>query len=378
MEIKPFLIEKWFEDYDHQTEYNLAETCVDSITLNYLLDIVDEDKDEFLNRILNTRLTYGKVLSGLPEFKEGVASLYETIEAEDVVSTNGASHANYLLLSALVEKGDRVISVCPTYSQLFIVPEALGADVQLLHLNRENDFLPDLDEMRKLANENTKLIIINSPHNPSGKVIPEEMMVEIAEIAKSVDAYVLCDEVYRGLNLEEGFPRSMVDIYEKGISVSGMSKVFSLAGLRMGWVASKSKEVIEECMKHKLHNGLSIGMLDEILSGLALRNADKLLKRNKAIVKENMETLEEWVKSEKHVTYFKPEAGTTAMIYYDFDISPRDFAILLKEKTGTLVTPGDAMDMEGNCLRIGFGYHNSELRDGLKNISDVIKSLVLV
>ena len=153
-----------------------------------------------------------------------------------------------------VEPGDRVISIMPTYQQLYSIPESFGADLKLLHLSEKNGFLPDLDELRALAVPGTKMICINNPNNPTGALMSKDMLMQIVEIAKSVGAYVMCDEVYRHLTQDDVWSESIVDLYDKGISVSSMSKVFSLAGIRLGWIATHDKSVIKSCLSHRDYN----------------------------------------------------------------------------------------------------------------------------
>ena len=159
-----------------------------------------------------------------------------------------------------VEPGDRVISIMPTYQQLYSIPESFGADLKLLHLSEKNGFLPDLDELRALAVPGTKMICINNPNNPTGALMTKDMLMQIVEIAKSVGAYVMCDEVYRHLTQDDVWSESIVDLYDKGISVSSMSKVFSLAGIRLGWIATHDKSVIKSCLSHRDYNLVSCGI----------------------------------------------------------------------------------------------------------------------
>jgi len=373
MEIKSFKVEQWMNEFEDDAKYNIAETCVDSISLNQLFELAGENSQEYIKGILDKRLTYGHI-NGSPDFLSGVSKLYKNIRPENVLSTHGAIGANHLVLYSLVESTDRVISVLPTYQQHYSIPESFGADVKILKLTPENNFLPDLKELRNLVNNNTKIININNPNNPSGSLIPEEMMREIVEIARKADAYILCDEVYRGLNQEEHYTTSIVDIYEKGISVSSMSKVFSLAGLRMGWVASRSKEVIQKCSEHRDYNMISCGILDEIFSSLALKNSDKILERNQVIVRKNLVILDKWIEKQPHITYFKPQAGTTALLYYDFEIDSREFCIQLIKKTGTLLTPGSCFELE-KCVRIGYACNTKELEEGLEKLGEFLMTL---
>lgn len=370
MKIKPFAVEEWMNAWEVGAKYNIAETCVDSISMNELFELTGEDKTEFLNRLCARRLSYGDI-EGLPEFRKGVCGLYKTLNIENIVPTHGASGANHHVFYSLISPGDRVVSIMPTYQQLYSIPESYGADVQILHLSKENNYLPDLEKLRRLVTPETKMICINNPNNPTGALMSEQMLREIVEIARSVDAWILCDEVYRHLSQEDGWCPSIVDLYEKGISVSSMSKVFSLAGLRLGWIATHDMSVVKSCLSHRDYNLVSCGVFDEMLAAAALKHRDKLLERSRKIVRENLQILDDWVGSEPHVSYVKPKAGTTALVYYDLDISSYEFCEEMYKKTGAFVTPGDCFEVP-HSMRIGYAYGKQDLIDGLKAISEYI------
>lgn len=370
MKIKPFAVEEWMNAWEVGAKYNIAETCVDSISMNELFELTGEDKTEFLNRLCARRLSYGDI-EGLPEFRKGVCGLYKTLNIENIVPTHGASGANHHVFYSLISPGDRVVSIMPTYQQLYSIPESYGADVQILHLSKENNYLPDLEKLRRLVTPETKMICINNPNNPTGALMSEQMLREIVEIARSADAWILCDEVYRHLSQEDGWCPSIVDLYEKGISVSSMSKVFSLAGLRLGWIATHDMSVVKSCLSHRDYNLVSCGVFDEMLAAAALKHRDKLLERSRKIVRENLQILDDWVSSEPHVSYVKPEAGTTALVYYDLDISSYEFCEEMYKKTGAFVTPGDCFEVP-HSMRIGYAYGKQDLIDGLKAISEYI------
>lgn len=370
MKIKPFAVEEWMNAWEVGAKYNIAETCVDSISMNELFELTGEDKTEFLNRLCARRLSYGDI-EGLPEFRKGVCGLYKTLNIENIVPTHGASGANHHVFYSLISPGDRVVSIMPTYQQLYSIPESYGADVQILHLSKENNYLPDLEKLRCLVTPKTKMICINNPNNPTGALMSEQMLREIVEIARSADAWILCDEVYRHLSQEDGWCPSIVDLYEKGISVSSMSKVFSLAGLRLGWIATHDMSVVKSCLSHRDYNLVSCGVFDEMLAAAALKHRDKLLERSRKIVRENLQILDDWVGSEPHVSYVKPKAGTTALVYYDLDISSYEFCEEMYKKTGAFVTPGDCFEVP-HSMRIGYAYGKQDLIDGLKAISEYI------
>lgn len=371
MKIAPFKVEEWMNEYEMGAEYNIAETCVESLTVDELLNY-SESPAAKLEEIKNMQLTYGDI-KGSKKFKQGVSSLYQNIKPENVLPSHGAIGANFLLLYSLIEAGDEVVSVFPTYQQLYSIPKSFGAEVKKLELKYEDGFLPDLEKLRSLVSPKTKLIAINNPNNPSGVVIKEEMLREIVDIARSVDAYLLADEVYRGFDLEEKIP-SAADLYQKGISVGSMSKVFSLAGLRMGWIAA-AEEVVELCQLHRDYTTISNPMISDYLSVIALENKEKILKRNLRKIKTQLEILDDWVQGEKLIEYVKPNGGTTAFLKYKVDLDSKSFAQKLLEEKGVLVVPGIAFGREG-FLRIGFAGNKKELKEGLSLLTEFLQEKI--
>ncbi len=373
MKIKPFAVEEWMNAWEEGARFNIAETCVDSVSLDELFQLTGQDRDAFLKEFSSRRLTYGAI-EGAPAFKQGVCRLYKTIAPEHIVPTHGAAGANHHIFYSLLEPGDQVVSIMPTYQQLYSIPESFGADVRLLHLCQENDYLPDLDELRRLVTPVTKMICINNPNNPTGALMSTELLREIVNIAKSVGAYVMCDEVYRHLTQTDMWCESIADLYDKGISVSSMSKVFSLAGLRLGWIATRDTDVVRACLSHRDYDLISCGMFDEAVATVALNHSKKLLERNQAIVRENLSILDGWVKSEPRLTYTKPQAGTTALVYYDYDVPSYEFCERMYHETGAFVTPGDCFEQPCS-VRIGYASGTQVLKDGLAAFSAFLRTL---
>ena len=373
MKIKPFAVEEWMNAWEEGALYNIAETCCDSVSMDELFELTGEDKEAFLEEFCKRRLTYGHI-EGKPLFKEGICRLYRTLQPEEIVPTHGATGANHHVFYSLIQPGDRVISIMPTYQQLYSIPESYGADLQIVHLKKENGYLPDLEEIRRLATPETRMICINNPNNPTGALMEHSYLQAIVEIARQVDAYILCDEVYRHLTQEEIWVDSIVDLYEKGISVSSMSKVFSLAGLRLGWIACHDKEVIRACLSHRDYNLISCGMFDEEVAAIALKHSDKLLERNKNLVRTNLAILDAWVEQESYVNYVKPQAGTTALVYYSLDKDSYALCEEMYHETGAFVTPGDCFE-EPHSMRIGYACDTEELKAGLQAVSRYLHSL---
>ncbi|MGN1405454.1 MAG: aminotransferase [Erysipelotrichaceae bacterium] len=371
MNIKPFKVEEWMNKWEVGAKYNIAETCVDSISIDELFKLTNENKQSFLEKMASRRLSYGDI-EGMPELKTGISSLYKTIKPENIVPTHGAAGANHHVFYSLIEPGDEIISIMPTYQQLYSIPESFNANVKILQLTKDNHYLPDLNKLEEMVSDKTKMICINNPNNPTGALMSEDILKEIVEIARNVDAWILCDEVYRHLTQDDIYSPSIADLYEKGISVSSMSKVFSLAGLRLGWIATHDSVAIKSFLSHRDYNLISCGVLDEMISSLALKNKDILLKRNQGIVRENLEILDSWVKNEEHVNYVKPKAGTTALVYYDLDIPSYQFCEEMYKTTGAFVTPGDCFEMP-RSMRIGYAYGKQDLINGLEAISEFIR-----
>lgn len=372
MRIKEFGVEIWMNDYENTCRYNLAETCVESLTVEQLLDMSGK-RDSILEELLPMKLTYGAI-EGSDRLRDNITEMYQQQQRENILITHGAIGANALVHETLVAPGDRVISVLPTYQQHYSIPESYGADVQVLKLQEENQFLPDLSELKKLATENTRLIVINNPNNPTGALMDEAFLKQVVDIARSCDAYLLCDEVYRGTDEDgDGFTASVADMYEKGISTSSMSKSFSLAGLRLGWIAGPL-EVIQAVCIHRDYNTISVGMLDDHFASIALECRDVILERSRRICKANRATLDAWVAKEPLISYIKPKSGTIALLKYDFDMSSREFCVRLLESKGVMFTPGSVLEMEG-YVRIGYANSPHVLEEGLAKVSEFLAEL---
>lgn len=373
MNIKPFAVEEWMNEYEVGARYNIAETCVDSVSLDELFALTGEDKEAFLKDFCARRLTYGDIW-GSDGLREGICKLYHTVKPGEVVLTHGAAGANHHVFCSLISPGERVVSIMPTYQQLYSIPASIGADVAIMHLKQENSYLPDLDELKALVTPETKMICINNPNNPTGALMSRELLEQIVEIARSVDAYILCDEVYRHLTQEDGWCESIADLYEKGISVSSMSKVFSLAGLRMGWIATHDKDALAAFLSHRDYDLISCGMFDDAAASLALRHSDKMIRRNQTIVRENLAILDAWVQEHPHFYYTKPQAGTTALVCYDFDIPSYDFCKRMYHATGAFVTPGDCFE-QPHSMRIGYACDVQTLKAGLAALAKFAETL---
>ncbi|HTX70059.1 MAG TPA: aminotransferase class I/II-fold pyridoxal phosphate-dependent enzyme [Thermoleophilia bacterium] len=373
MRIEPFFVEQWMNAHETTATWNIAETCVHSLTLEQLLEL-SGDADGVLRRLRETWLGYGDIV-GSPRLREAIAALYgERIGPDNVLTANGAIGANFLALYALVEPGTTVVSVQPTYQQLFSVPESLGADVRVVRLREEDGYLPDVEAIRAAADDRTTLIVLNNPNNPTGALIDEPLLLEIASVAREHDAWLFCDEVYRKLEHEPGTTApSVADLYEKGVGSGSMSKSYSLAGLRTGWVAGPV-EIIRRCLDVRDYTTISAGVLDDALAAVALEHLDAVLARSLGIVRGNLAVVHDWISREPRLRYVRPRAGTIALVHYDLDIPSADFCQGLFDGTGAFVMPGIAFGEE-HAFRLGYAGARGVLEGGLAAVSGYLRAL---
>ncbi|WP_299815805.1 aminotransferase [uncultured Jannaschia sp.] len=366
MEIEPFAVEMWMNAHENHCAFNLAETCVSSLTLDELLRLSGRNADA-LAELLPRKLTYGAI-EGSDRLRDAIAALYETATRRDVVVAHGTAGANALVWQAMVGPGDRVVSLVPTYQQHVSIPESLGAEVVRFPLRAEDNWLPDMDALARAVTPETRMVALTNPNNPTGALIDRTGLERIAGIARTANAWVLVDEVYRGTAQDDdAIGPSVSDLYERGISTAGMSKAFALAGLRLGWVVAP-EEVLAAVSRHRDYNTISVGLIDDHLAALALESADRVLDRSRRITRANLDRIDAWIAAEPRLDWVRPRAGTTALVAYDLDVPSERFCLDLLAEEGVLFTPGSAMGMEGH-VRIGFANDPDALEAGLPRVS---------
>ena len=372
MRIADFGVEIWMNRWEARCRYNLAETCVDSVTVAELLALAGLDPAGLAAELSPMRLDYGAI-EGSGRLRAAIAALYGTVTPDRVLVAHGAIGANHLVYEALVEPGDVVVSVVPTYQQHVAVPESLGAEVRQVRLREAEGWRLDLDELADAA-RGAKLISITNPNNPTGALLDPDALARVAAIAGGQGAWILADEVYRGLDQDDpGTSESFADLYPRTIAVGSMSKAFSLAGLRLGWIVAPP-EVLAAISRHRDYSVISVGMVDDLLAALALEHAGGMLRRNRAIVRANLATLDGWVAEEPRISYVKPAAGTTALLRFDAPMSSEQFCTRLVEAEGVLLVPGSAFEVEGS-VRIGYANDPAVLTAGLERTSAFLSTL---
>ena len=364
MKLPRFGVEEWLNSHEREAVYDIAGVSIEALTLQELFELIRESETSFYQELLAKKLNYGWI-EGSPEFKKAVSQLYESVTENQILQTNGATGANMLVLYGLIEPGDHVISLYPTYQQLYDIPKSLGADVDLWQVREENKWLPDLAELRQLIRSNTKMICINNANNPTGAVMDDDYLRELVAIARSCGAYILADEVYRPFT--DTKVSSIIDLYEKGISVNSLSKTFSLPGIRVGWVAA-CDEVTDILSDYRDYTMICAGVFDDMVASLALKHKDVILERNRKIIRQNLEILDKWIKKEKKASYIRPAEVPTSFVKLKVDCPIEEFCLTLLKDYGVLLVPGNRFDREG-YVRLGYSCKKETLEKGLELLS---------
>ena len=370
MKIEDFALERWLTRHELHVKYDIAESGILPMTLNDLLAFESpDDRTTILERLLNLPLGYNEAV-GTSELRTMIAATYDGINPDNILVTTGAIEANFLLFNVLLDAGDHVIAPYPAYQQLYSVPQAIGCDVSLWKITPENDFCYDLNVLEKLVTRKTRLIIVNTPHNPTGAMLSEHELQQIYSLAESVGAMVLCDEAYRWLTIPGGhrFAPPMCTFGSHGISVGTISKPFGLPGLRSGWMVAP-KEIIAKCWAMRDYVSLSPGKLNDAIAILAFKHRDKIINRNNGIIKENLESANHWVESHADILSWKPpRGGLLALLKYQLDIASLDLADKLATEYSVMLAPGSSFGYE-NYLRIGIGQNPNIFKLGLEAAS---------
>ena len=339
-------------------KYNLTESSIsDAIFSNIQLNIQD------------LKLAYGDH-SGKPELRELLAGEFEPLTKEDVLITAGAAAALFIAATSLLDKKDHLIVIRPNYASNIETPRAIGCEIGYVDLVFEKDFIVSVDEIRSKIKPNTKLISITHPHNPTGMVIPKDTMMELAALAEKHNCFLLVDETYRELNLNDMYPLG-ASLHNRIISVGSVSKAYGLPGIRIGWLISQNKELSEKFLAAKEQIFVCNSVIDEEIAYQYLLKKEFYFVDIKKHIVKNYQTVKDWISAEKRMEMAEPKGGVVCFPRIkNTGTDTKKFYELLNKKYQTYVGPGHWFEMPENYMRIGFGWPtNEELTQGLKNIS---------
>ena len=370
MKIKEFKLEEYFGKYEFKASYLLCASDCESFSIKELLSLEPESE----NKLKNLRLGYTES-QGNTELRGEISNLYVNMKPENIIIFSGAEEGIFIFMNVYLNTGDHIIVQFPAYQSLFEVANSIGCEVTKWIMSESNNWELDLNFLHDNIKNNTKAIVINCPHNPTGYLMSKEKFNAIIEIARKNNITIFSDGVYRYLeyNEAERLP-NMCDYYDKGISLGVMSKAFGLAGLRIGWIAVKDKILLEKLLSFKNYTTICNSALSEFFSTLALRNKNIILERNLKIIKNNIQLLEAFFnKNKQFFSWIKPKAGCIAFPRIKFDKNVEDFCLDLFNSTGVLLLPGTKYDYDDKHFRIGFGRKN--MPAGLRLLEDYLENL---
>ena len=356
MQLSEFKLEEFWAKHEFSAPYLFASSDAQTLTLKELLSLADRQTLALWNDL---SLGYTET-RGLPLLRQEIAGLYETISADNVLVCSGAEEGIYTLMQVIVEPRSHVVVITPCYQSLTALPTFLGAEVTEIPLRLADGWQLDMQQLTEAVRPNTRLIVVNFPHNPTSYQPDHATFAKIVELARKAGAYLFSDEVYRYAEHEPRYRLpSASDCYEKGISLGVMSKSLGLAGLRIGWLASADKQLLRKAASFKNYLTICNSAPSELLALIALRAREQILAKNLAVINNNLDLLDKFFARFNHRFVWKrPIAGTTAFVELRHALGIEQFTQQLLASEGVLILPGLVYDYPGDFFRIGFARAN--------------------
>jgi aspartate/methionine/tyrosine aminotransferase len=369
MKIEHFEMERMQSTWENVVDYNLSESGVHPLTLEELVN--KEELQEIMTKVLGYSQT-----NGTPELRTEIAKLYPGASIEQILFTAGSSEANFLLMWSNIEPGDEVVFMLPSYMQMWGLMRGFGAKVKPFYLRESLNWAPDLDELKKLVTQKTKIIAVTNPNNPTGAVLSQEAMDTIANLAEKVGAWIVADEVYQGAERNRVTTSSFWGKYDKVLVVNGLSKAYGLPGLRVGWIVGPEDAIMRTWPYHD-YTTISPSILSDTLARMVLRpdNQEKILKRTRDILNKNYPVLESWLKKQEGIFHFiPPQAGAICFARYNLKMNSTELVEKLIHEKSVLIVPGDHFMMD-HYLRIGYGPEQGYMLAGLSRVEETLRKL---
>ena len=354
MRIADFALERYFARWEFAVEHLLCASDVQGYPMTELLELADDDTKRMWDGLA---LGYTES-TGHPLLRAEIAALHEGLEGDDVLVFAGAEEAIFCLANVLLGPGDDAIVTWPGYQSLYEVARAAGADVTLHELREDAGWAIDIDLLRRQVTSATRLIVVNAPHNPTGMLPDRATFDALVALADEAGAYLLVDEVYRFLEFDEaGRLPAGADSSTRGISLGVMSKSFAMAGLRIGWLATRDRDVLERCARFKDYTTICSSAPSEILALIGLRARETVLERSRRIVADNLATLDAFFDAwADRFAWVRPRGGSIGFPRLTVPgVAIDDWAAGLVEAEGVLLLPGSQFGYGGNHFRLGFG-----------------------
>lgn len=364
MKVVPAHLEYWMRDYYFSTEIDIGCSGVENFSFGELRRLFNITPDDLDRIVLRDSRTLGD-----PDLRTAIGNRWGNGKAERVMATNGSSEAIYLVMHSLLEPGDEVVVLDPAYQQLFSIAESIGCKLKHWRLRFENSFRPDLDEARHLIGPQTRMIVVNFPHNPTGASLTPPEQNELIELAAAAGAFLVWDAAFAELTYDSPALPDPGERYDRSITLGTLSKAYGLPGLRVGWCLAVP-EVLERLVRLRDYTTLSLSPLVEHVATRAIENGDLLLQPRLAQARHNLELLQSWVNHHgEFVSVARPQGGVCVFMRIHDVADIEDFCRELADKYKVLLVPGTSF-RQPNHVRLGFGCSTRELTEGLSRLSE--------
>lgn len=354
MRIADFALERYFARWEFAVRHVLCASDVQAMPMAEVLALADPEARALWDDL---DLAYTES-TGHPALRREIASLYDGLEADDILVFSGAEEAIFCLANVLLGPGDHTVVTWPASQSLHEVARAVGAEVTLHELREDAGWALDVDLLARQLTPATRLIVVNAPHNPTGMLPDRATFDRLVEVAAASGAHLLLDEVYRDLEYDpaDRLPAG-ADVLDRGISLGVMSKSFAMPGLRIGWLATRDRDLLARCAAFKDYTTICAAAPSEILALIGLRARETVLARSRAIVAANLDRLDDFFATwADRFSWVRPRAGSVAFPRLTVPgVAIDDWAAELVERHGVLLLPGSQFGVGGNHFRIGLG-----------------------
>jgi len=370
MQLKPFLLDIWLDRYEHDIEFNLASSEGPRWTLNEILSLASEEERQ---RILNHKLNYSRP-AGAEGLREAIAEM-QGVDVDRVQVVTGASEALLILFWLAAEAGANVVLPQPGYPPFSALPESLGMEIRYYAVRKENGFRIDLDEIKQLADRNTKLILVNSPHSPTGATISDAELDSLHEFTSSRGIQLVSDEVYHPIYHpgNGGEATRSASRLPHATVIHDFSKAFPLAGVRTGWMIEHDPERRERYLNARTIFSISNNTAGEMLAEIAMRHRDIVLGKTQKTATQNLRQLEDFMAEHRETLgWIPPRGGVTGFPWLVSGENSRAFCEGAAER-GILLAPGDCWDAPSH-FRLGFAAMSDKFPEGLKRLGEFVGS----
>lgn len=346
MDMSSFLVDAYFTEYESKAKYMMGSSDPESLPLKEAVSDLSKYADEPLGYALG---------NGYLPLREKLSALYETVTPDQIAMMNGGEETIYVTMRALLKPGDEIVVQMPSYQSLSVIAKEIGCSIIEYRPGFEEKWAFDLETLKTKITPKTRLLILNYPHNPTGACLTDGEMASIVALCREHRLYLIADEVYRFLRMDESCSdASFADLYENAVALGSFSKTFAAPGLRLGWVATKSSELMHKLLAYRHFTSTCSNLPCQWIASELLNKRDTIMQRNNAIVRQNATLLEQFVQQHTDLfAYVPPKGATMAYVKLLGGQSAMDFCMEVLEHTGVLIVPSSVLESSDEYLRVG-------------------------